>query len=177
MGNVTGTEAGYPDLVQIKANRASSANIQVCVLSGAAGFKEIVLETAVAVEPMVDGTILDFALMDWQNAGGSADLVAIKRRTDDKTVEIEVFSGACSYTETVFKTTTALREDVDAFWFGRSGENKKPDLVAVKRTGTSSGKTEVFVLSGGSEYRTVSLHTSTALEEGSEALLEFVSST
>ena len=131
------------------------------------------LETTLALQTTPDTALLEFALADWHDTG-SVDLVAIQQRTSDNAVKIQVFSEASTYTETLLETVTPLLQDIDAFYLFRSGANKAPDLLAVKRSKTKSGKTEVSILSGDSEFQTVSLHTSTALEKGSEALFEFV---
>lgn len=126
------------------------------------------LEKTLALQTTPDTALLEFALADWHGTG-AIDLVTIQQRTSDKAVKIQVFSETSTYTETLLETATPLLQDFDAFYLFRSGANKTPDLLAVKRSKTTSGKTEVSILSGDSEFQTVSLHTSTALEEVSEA--------
>ncbi|KAH7115471.1 hypothetical protein B0J13DRAFT_459659, partial [Dactylonectria estremocensis] len=77
--------------------------------------------------------------------------------------------------EFVLQTGTTLNETDDTFKFLMGDMNKdgRPDLVAVKRSGTRSNSTEVYILSGASGFKTFITQTGTGLHETSTAHFDF----
>ncbi|KAH7115447.1 hypothetical protein B0J13DRAFT_572157 [Dactylonectria estremocensis] len=77
--------------------------------------------------------------------------------------------------EFVLQTGTTLHETDDTFKFLMGDMNKdgRPDLVAIKRSGTSSNSTEVYILSGASGFKTFITQTGTGLHETSTAHFDF----
>jgi hypothetical protein len=67
---------------------------------------------------------------------------------------------ASKYQSFRLQTGTALHEAGDNFAFGVLPNG---DLVAIKKSGTGSGKTEVHILSAASNYQSFRLQTGTAL--------------
>jgi hypothetical protein len=70
--------------------------------------------------------------------------------------------AASNYQSFRLQTGTALHETADNFAFGVLPNG---DLVAIKKSGTGSGKTEVHILSAASNYQSFRLQTGTALHE------------
>jgi hypothetical protein len=103
------------------------------------------------------GDTFQFAL------ASNGDLFAIsKSGTGSGTTEVHVLSAASGYQEFSLHTATALHETGPEFDFALTADR---DLVAIAKSGTGSGTTEVHILSAASNYSEFSLHTATALHE------------
>jgi hypothetical protein len=78
------------------------------------------------------------------------------------------FAGS-DFSEFVLQTGTGLQETDDTFKFLVADWNRdgKPDLLAVKKSGTASRNTEMHILSGASNFKNYILQTMTALSETS----------
>jgi hypothetical protein len=78
------------------------------------------------------------------------------------------FAGS-DFSEFVLQTGTGLQETDDTFKFLVADWNRdgKPDLLAVKKSGTASRSTEMHILSGASNFKNYILQTMTALSETS----------
>jgi hypothetical protein len=72
-----------------------------------------------------------------------------------------------NFSQFLLHTGTALEETDDSFQFLVTDWNGdgRPDLVAIQKSGTTTGKTEIRVLSGASEFKEFILHSETALGE------------
>ncbi|EON69102.1 hypothetical protein W97_08288 [Coniosporium apollinis CBS 100218] len=72
-----------------------------------------------------------------------------------------------NFRQFLLQTGTGLHETDSTFQFIVTDWNGDghPDLVAIKKSGTGSGTTEVHVLSGASQFQSFILHTRTALHE------------
>jgi hypothetical protein len=93
----------------------------------------------------------------------NGDLVAIKKSgTGSGKTEVHILSASSNYQSFRLQTGTALHETGDNFAFGVLPNG---DLVAIKKSGTGSGKTEVHILSASSNYQSFRLQTGTALHE------------
>ena len=164
---------GQPDLVAIKKNGSESKTTEIHVLSGASRFQTFHLQKASGLHETSTAQF-DFALTDW-NGDGTLDLVAIKKNgTESKRTEVHILSGASDFTKFILQTDTALHETDDTFAFamGPWTAQSKPDLFAIKKSKTDSGKTEVHILSGASEFHRFVLQTATNLDE-TDATFEF----
>lgn len=108
-------------------------------------------------------------LMGDMNRDGCPDLVAIKSRdTTSSMIELSVFSGASLFRTYISETviglpvTTATHYDFAlADWDG----DKVLDLVVIKKGSTDTKTTEVYILSGASNFQDIILQTGTALHE------------
>ena len=107
----------------------------------------------------------EFDLADWDR-DGQLDLVAIKQNGTNST-EVHILSGRSNYQQFILQTGTALHETGNNFDFDVADwdQDGKPDLVAIKKSGTESRSTEVHILSGRSNYQQFILQTGTALHE------------
>jgi hypothetical protein len=156
---------GKPDLVAIKKSGTGSGKTEVHILSGASNFSQFILQTATALSET--GNEFNFAMSDWDR-DGKPDLVAIKKSgTGSGKTEVHILSGASNFSQFILQTATALSETGNEFNFTMSDWDRdgKPDLVAIKKSGTGSGKTEVHILSGASNFSQFILQTATALSE------------
>jgi subtilisin family serine protease len=90
----------------------------------------------------------DFALADW-NGDGRPDLIAIKKSgTGSNSTEVHILSGASNFQQFILQTGTALHETDQTFDFALADWNGdgRPDLIAIKKSGTGSNSTEVHVV-------------------------------
>ncbi|KAM0469473.1 hypothetical protein ACHAPX_010494 [Trichoderma viride] len=154
---------GPPDLVAIKKSSTGSNSTEVHILSGASKFQESILQTETALHN-TDNTF-NFAMTDW-NGDGRPDLVAIKKsNTGLKSTEVHILSGASNFQQFILRTGTALHNTDDTFnfivtdWTG----DRRPDLVAIKKSNTGLNSTEVHILSGASNFQEFIMQTGTAL--------------
>jgi hypothetical protein len=89
-------------------------------------------------------------VVDW-DGDGTPDLVAIKKsNTGSGSTEVHVLSGASGFQQFILHTGTALHQTDDTFAFAVvdwDGDGT-PDLVAIKKSNTGSGSTEVHMLRG-----------------------------
>ncbi|EDX83504.1 FG-GAP repeat domain protein [Synechococcus sp. PCC 7335] len=153
------------DLMTIKKSGTGSGATEVHILSGASNFQQFILQTGTALHETADN--FDHGLTDWDRDGES-DLVAIKKSgTGSGTTEVHILSGASNFQQFILQTGTALHETADDFDFGMADWDRdgQLDLVAIKKSGTGSGTTEVHILSGASNFQQFILQTGTALHE------------
>jgi hypothetical protein len=176
MGNDS-NETGKPDLCAVKRGGTNYQNLEVNLLYGAHNYQNFVLRIATpnftsmreswTMTEQVNAGPLDFFLADW-SGDGTLDLVMIKKfYTSTQSTEVRIFAGTDKLQTIVFEGGTRLEETDDtwAFGMGRWGEGEKLDLIAVKKSNTASKTTEVYILKGDDRFKTVKLHTRTALHE------------
>ncbi|MEV4637539.1 VCBS repeat-containing protein [Actinoplanes sp. NPDC049548] len=154
---------GRLDLVAVQRAGTASGRTEVRVLDGAAGFQRYLLEAATLLGPTDDRHT--FALADW-NGDGRLDLVVAQQAgTASRKAEVRVLDGASSFGLQLSEIVTALgvtdaRQDLAfADWNG----DGRLDLVAVRKSGTASRKTEIRVLNGGSLFQRNVVQARTAL--------------
>lgn len=126
-------------------------------------FFEFILQKGTALHET--GDTFKF-LVDDISKDGRPDLVGIKMSgTGTSTTEIHVLSGASGFQNFTTKTGSCLHETSAAqFDFALTDWNGDGtlDLVAVKKNGTETGRTEVYILSGASNFTEFVLQTGTA---------------
>jgi hypothetical protein len=153
--NVEFALAPNRDLYAIIKNGTGSGSTEVHVLSAASNYGEFALHTGTALHETGDNFEFELA--------GNGDLYAIaKNGTGSGTTEVHVLSAASGYQEFSMHTATALHETGSTFKFLLAGNG---DLLALSKSGTGSGSTEVHALSAGSNYGSFALQTGTALHE------------
>ncbi|RYN17211.1 hypothetical protein AA0115_g11939 [Alternaria tenuissima] len=176
MGNDS-NQTGKPDLCAVKRGGTNFQNLEVNLLYGAHNYQNFVLRIATpnftllrenwTITEQSSAGPMDFFLADW-SGDGTLDLVMIKKFfTSTQSTEIRIFSGADKCQKILFQGGTKLEETDEtwAFGMGKWGEGKRPDLIAIKKSNTASKTTEVYVLKGDDRFKTVKLHTRTALHE------------
>lgn len=148
------------DLVAIN-RKGASGSTEIHVLSSVSDHTKFIQHTATALSHT--GQEWDFAVADWSK-NGIDDLIAINRNGSSRRTEIHVLSGKHNYQEFVAHIATGLHPTSSdwvfklADWTG-SGDL---DLVCINRRG-ASGRTEIHVLSGASEFQDFILHQITGL--------------
>ncbi len=156
---------GTADLVAIKKSGTGTHTTEVHILDGRSGFKQFLVHTGTALHE-TDSTF-EFAMADW-NRDGKQDLVAIKKSgTGTHSTEVHILDGRSGFKQFSLHTGTVLHETDGTFEFGMADWNGdgKPDLVAIKKSGSGTHSSEVHVLDGSSGFRRFSLQTGTALAE------------
>ncbi|MBJ7900953.1 MAG: hypothetical protein GC158_13790, partial [Cyanobacteria bacterium RI_101] len=143
------------DLVAIKKSGTGSGKTEVHILSASSNYQSFRLQTGTALHETGD----NFAFSVLPNG----DLVTIKKSgTGSGKTEVHILSASSNYQSFRLQTGTALHETGDNFAFGVLPNG---DLVAIKKFGTGSGKTDVHILSASSNYQSFRLQTGTALHE------------
>jgi len=101
------------------------------------------------------------------NRDGRADLIGILLKdTGTHSTEIHILSGASNYQQWLLHAGTPLHETDSVNWdfaMGDWNRDGTPDLIAVSKQNTGTGKTEVHILSGASNFQQWLLHTGTLL--------------
>jgi hypothetical protein len=151
------------DLVVVQRSDTLSGRTELYILDGASNFQRLLLHTGTALGPTDDRHA--FSLADW-NGDGRLDLVAVQKSgTASGRTELRVVDGASSFqrylleTGTLLGPTDARHAFAPADWNG----DGRLDLVAVQKSGTASGRTELRVLDGASNLQHYLLETTTAL--------------
>ncbi|KAI0452670.1 hypothetical protein F5B21DRAFT_526661 [Xylaria acuta] len=101
-------------------------------------------------------------LIDGTN-DGVPDLAYIKTsRTGTNSVEVHIASSSSNFQTRIFEAGTTFAEENDGTWLlVRSKNSALPDLVFIKTSNTPSGRVEVHIASGASNYRTRTQETAT----------------
>jgi hypothetical protein len=143
------------DVFAIKRSGTASGSTEIHVLSAAGGYQQFSLQTGTALL-QTDHTF-DFCL------AANGDVFAIKKSgTGTGTTELHVLSAASGYQQFSLQTGTALHQTDHTFDFGIAPNR---DLVAIKKSGTGTGTTEIHVLSAARGYQQFSLQTGTVLHQ------------
>lgn len=156
---------GRPDLIGIKKNGTGTHSLEVHVLSGSNVFRSFILRTGTPQHEVFYN--YDFEVADW-NQDGRVDLILIKKfGTGTFSTEVHILSGADNFQRNLLSTGTPQHETGDSYEFEMADvdQDRRPDLVIIKKNGTGTGRTEVHVLSGASNFQNFILHSGTALHE------------
>jgi hypothetical protein len=156
---------GRPDLVAIKRQQTGTRRTEIHVLSAASRYRAFIVQTGTGLPETGDN--FTFAMAD-VDRDGKQDLVAIKKnRTASKKTELQVFSGASNFQQSLLLSQTKLPETGDNFTFAMALVDKddRPDLVAIKKSQTGTKTTEIHVLSGVSNFQQFIVQTGTVLPE------------
>jgi len=156
---------GIADLLAIKKDRTGSHKSEVYILSGASVFGQILLHANTELDETPEGW--QFAVTDWDR-DGKPDLVAIQKSgTTSHKTEIHILSGATNFDKSIFNGSIPLGETDDSWDFSLADWDKdgKPDLIATRKSGTTSHRTEVQVFSGATKFQNLILSTPTELDE------------
>jgi len=154
---------GIQDLIVIEQNNTGSGMTEIHVLNGADNFQSYLAHTATALG--ATGSNWDFQLADI-NKDGVLDLVGILRTgSSSGTTELHVLSGATNFQTFLLHTATALGQTGANWSFQVADINRDGilDLVGILQSGSGSGKTELHVLDGASNFQSFNLHIATAL--------------
>ncbi|WP_344020976.1 VCBS repeat-containing protein [Streptomyces luteireticuli] len=147
------------------ASLALPSTASAAAPAGPAAFGNFLLQTGTALHE-TDDTFAT-TTTDWDR-DGRPDLVAVKKsNTGTNSTEVHILSGASNFQRFALQTGTALHETDGTFAFAFTDWDRdgRPDLVAVKKSRTGTGSTEVHILSGASNFQRFILQTGTALHE------------
>jgi hypothetical protein len=127
-----------------------------CVYNWTAGFQKWVLQTPTPLAKT--GLNWTFESAD-HNVDGVLDLFGIKMNEPNtlNNTEVHILSGSTDFQTWILRKVTGLGPTDPTGWafvladWNRGG---KPDLIAIKKLNTSSGKTEIKIYSGESDFVT-----------------------
>ncbi|KAH8428037.1 FG-GAP repeat domain-containing protein [Aspergillus melleus] len=141
-----------PNLAYIKTTNTGTGKVEVHIASGSSTYQTRTLEVGSTYVSEDNGT---WQLID-TDGDGKPDLVYIKtRNTGTGRVEVHIASGASNYQTRIVATGTTFYPEDNGVWqladFDRDG---KPDLIYIKTRNTGTGRVEVHVASGASNYQT-----------------------
>jgi hypothetical protein len=157
MADFTGD--GNLDLIYIKTTNTGTGEVEIHVASGASKYQQRIFESGTTFVSEDNGTWL---MADF-DGDGRLDLIYIKtRNTGTNSVEVHVASGASNYRQRIFESGTTFAEEDYGFWtMADTTGSGKLDLVYIKTSQTGTGKTEVHVASGESNFKQRILETGT----------------
>jgi Tfp pilus assembly protein FimT len=156
---------GRKDLYAI--NKNANGKTDVHVLNGADNFRTFLLHSVSgsANAGTDNSQMLDLA--DYNN-DGKLDLWFIaKGVTGSGMTEVHILSGADGFKTYIAHSATGLHlTGADGRWYFSVGDyngDGRPDLYAIDKQDTASGKTAVHVLNGADGFKSFLLHSASAL--------------
>lgn len=156
---------GKPDLYAIDKSAILSGRLEVYILSGASNYQTPLLQRATQVSGLAIGNEWALDVGDF-NGDGTPDLFLIGKNGGGGRTEAHILDGATQYQSYLRNIATALGSTgTDNRWDFKIGDYDRdgiPDIYALDK-GSTSGRTDVHVLSGQSSYQTFLLHASTAV--------------
>jgi hypothetical protein len=148
-----------PDLVVVQRSGTVTGRTELYILdatsalpNSAASFQRLLLHTGTVLGPTDER--YTFSMADW-NSDGRLDLVAVQKSgTASGRTEVRVIDGASGFQRYLLETSTLLGPTDERHTFSMADWNNDGllDLVAVQTSGTVSGKTEVRVLNGATNF-------------------------
>lgn len=143
------------DLVAIKKNNTGSRKTEIHILNRSKDYCQFSQHFPSALHE-TDSTF-SFAMMS------NADVMAIcKSGSSSRMTDIHILSRSLNYNTFAEQFISGLHETDHTFEFGVL---RNHDLVAIKKSGTPNGRTQVHILSRSSGYRTFTMQTDTALHQ------------
>ncbi|MFC3992568.1 FG-GAP repeat domain-containing protein [Actinoplanes siamensis] len=141
-----------PDLVVATGAGAATGKTEVRIMDGASNYASLLLITATALGPGDANTA--YSVTDWNGDGKPDLLVTQKSGAASGKVEVRILDGASFFRKFLLETTTPVAADdraqiSAADWNG----DGRADLVTVRTAGTASGKVELQVLDGASNFQ------------------------
>ncbi len=165
---------GQPDLFGIHERNTSSGMVEVHVLSAASGYQTFMLHAATPLAAVPSGQF-QFTLGSIASDHRS-NLYAIElNNTSSGNVEVHVLGEVSNYGTWILHAATPLNPVADSStWRFKIGDKAgSGDLIAIPHAATSSGMTEVHILTRASGYQLFSLHTATPLGYTSDSQFVF----
>jgi len=159
---------GVPDLIGVLMNGTGSGKTEVHILDGATNYSTFLLHGVSGLDPTTSSQ-WQFTTGDY-NRDGVPDLIGVLMNgTGSGKTEVHILNGATGYTgPTLLSVATGLGETSPSQWQFTAGDYNRdgvPDLIGVLMKGTGSGKTEVHIFNGATNYSFALLRTGTGLEE------------
>jgi hypothetical protein len=165
---------GIADLAFIKTSNAPGNKVEVQVASGASQFQTLIFKRESVFAAETDGI---WQLADFDR-DGIPDLVFIKTsNAPGNKVEVQVASGASQFQTLIFKRESIFASESDGTWlmadFDRDGI---ADLAFLKTQNTGTGKVEVHIASGVSQFQNLIVEVGSAFSpetDGTWTLADF----
>jgi hypothetical protein len=154
-----------PDLVFIKKSATVSGRTELQILSGATNYQTLLQNVAANLRQT--GSETEFQMADF-NRDGVPDLAYVRKSgTGSGMSELHVLSGAGGFQTFLAHVALPLPATGDEadFLVGDFNGDSVLDLAYVKKFNTGSGRTELHVLSGATNYQTWIRHTALPLAE------------
>ena len=157
MADYTGD--GKPDLIFIKTANTDTKKVEVHIASASSEYAYRILETGTTFAQESNGT---WMVADY-TGDGKPDLIYIKTKdTGTGKVEVHVASEVSGYQQRVQDTETTFDLEYDGVWtMADTTGDGKLDLIFIKLANTPSGRVEVHIASGASNYQQRILETAT----------------
>jgi hypothetical protein len=162
---------GVQDLIGVLMNGTGSGKTEVHILSGASNYQTFLLH---AVTGLGETTASQWRFVfGYYNADNKPDMIGVLMNgpTGTGKTEVHVFNGSenSNYSEAIIRNGTALWETKPSQWqfaVGDYNRDGRSDLIGVLMNGpTGTGKTEIHILNGATNYTTGLLSVGTALGE------------
>ena len=154
---------GRSNLYVVALNNTGSGRVEVHALSEAGNYTTWALHSATALSA-VSATDWQFRITD---PLGSGDLVGIAHTTTGSgQTEVHALSRSSGYQVFTIHSATPLAPTADSQWAYTIGDHDAdhvPDIYGVFMNGGASGRTEVHVLSGASNYTSWNEHATSGL--------------
>jgi peptidase A4-like protein/VCBS repeat protein len=153
-----------PDLVFVKTSQTPSGKVEVHIASSTSGYQKRILEVPTT---FASGDIGTWLLAN-NDKGKLPDLVFVKTAgTANGKVEVHIASGASRYQNRILEVETTFAVGDTGTWLLADLDNDQLlDLVFLKTAFTPSGKVEIHVASGASQYRNRILERATTFASG-----------
>ena len=156
---------GREDAYCLKVRDTESGQLEVHVLGQADGYQSFLLHAKTPITS--DDATANFEFATARRSSWFRDIFCIKRaHTGSDKVEVHVLSGSTGFSTFVLQVPTPIDlSDAPNFRFelGDYNGDTKPDLYCLKVANTGSGRFEVHILSGSSNYQQFLLQTATPI--------------
>lgn len=155
-----------PYLYAISKNDPARTSVVLNIMAGSNNYSSFVTQADINLARVGLDERWIFQVGDY-NLDGVIDVYSVKRTSSSGKTEVHILDGASGFSSFSLHAATALPETgVDGRWMFRIADYNRDgrlDLYAIKRSSTSSGRTEVHVLNGADNFKTFLLHAATGL--------------
>ncbi len=162
---------GLTDLYGLKTKSTGTGRLEVHTLARASNYQSFLLHTGTPItEQDAVENFAAYGLADY-NRDGYADLYCLKdKATGTGRLEVHILSGANNFQSFLMQTgTPILEQDAAANFVGYAlgdyNGDGRPDLFCLKARATGTGRLELHILSGASNYQSFLLQTGLPISE------------
>jgi hypothetical protein len=159
-----------PDLFVLQRSGTVTGGTTLSIFDGrstiptaAMNFQRLLLQTGTILGPTDDRH--EFTVADW-NTDGRPDLIVMQKSgTASGRTEVRIVDGASNFQRYLLETHTILgpADRTSTFAVGDWNTDGRLDLLVLQKSGTPSGKTELRIVDGASQFQRYLLETPTAL--------------
>jgi hypothetical protein len=163
------------DLFCLKKRNTSSGKLEVHILDGTRNFQSFLLQRPTPIAA-AEAANMAFAVGDF-NRDNRHDLFCMKRANSASgRLEVQILSGSSNYQTSLRQTATPITAADAAnmvFAAGDSNGDGIADLYCIKRANTGSGRLEVHILNGATNFQTFLLQIGTPVTLADAANMSF----